>query len=232
MRNRAVPDMTDRDRAYVKSLLFADRGTVLAFNKPSGLAVQTRGNQGRNLDDLLWAFARSNGKRPRLVHRLDSGTSGVILAAKTHPASVFLSEQFAKRVVKKTYLAVVNNSEDLGPDGTIDISLVRTSGRPPRAIADSYGKPAQTQWRVLRRVAGFALVELKPLTGRMHQLRAHMAHIGCPLLGDPIYGGQDASRLMLHAHEIELQVEDGQLDAFSAEPGAEWLTVLEDNGLS
>jgi len=101
-RNRDIPLISEMDQAFVRGLLMGETADVLAFNKPSGLPSQTRGNRARNLDHLLWAFARSNGKRPRLIHRLDAGTSGVIIAAKTKPAAARLSEAFAGRDVEKT----------------------------------------------------------------------------------------------------------------------------------
>ena len=91
MRNRPIPNLAEAQKAYVRDLVLYEDEFVLAFNKPSGLAVQTRGNRGTSLDHLLWAFARSNGKRPHLVHRIDAGTSGLILAAKTKPAMAALS---------------------------------------------------------------------------------------------------------------------------------------------
>lgn len=86
MRNRPIPHIANDQQALVRDLLIYEDAYVLAFNKPSGLAVQTRGNRGTSLDHLLWTFARSNGKRPQLVHRIDAGTSGLILAGKTKPA--------------------------------------------------------------------------------------------------------------------------------------------------
>ena len=107
MRNRPIPRIAEDQKAYVRRLVLYEDDAVLAFNKPSGLAVQTRGNRGTSLDHLLWTFARSNGKRPQLVHRIDAGTSGLILAGKTKPAIAALSTEFAERRVKKRYLAFV-----------------------------------------------------------------------------------------------------------------------------
>ena len=107
-RNRPIPEISAEDAAFVRSFLMHEDEAVLAFDKPAGLAVQTAGGRGQSLDFLLWAFAKSNGKRPKLVHRIDSGTSGVLVVARTTPAAAHLSEQFAARTASKTYLALVS----------------------------------------------------------------------------------------------------------------------------
>lgn len=206
MKNRAVPNISEEDKALVKSLILYEDEFMFAFNKPTGLASQTRGNRGRNLDHLLWALARSNGKRPRMVHRLDSGTSGVIVAAKTKPAAVMLSTLFETRKVKKTYLAIVSGQVPASNQGVVDAPLKASFGRPARSEIDGSGRPAITRWTVLERGASGSLFEVTPLTGRMHQIRAHLSHLGCPIVGDPIYGGAQASRLMLHAKTLALPI--------------------------
>ncbi len=206
-RNRPVPHISEPDQAYIRSLLVHEDAAILAFNKPSGLASQTRGNRARSLDHLLWAFARSNGKRPRLVHRLDAATSGIILAARTQPVAASLSAAFAGRAVTKTYLALVAGALPDMPSGKIDAPILRTEreGCDEIGVDATRGKPALTGWRVLARAGDCALMELAPQTGRMHQLRVHMACLGCPILGDLRYGGRPASRLMLHASSICLE---------------------------
>lgn len=215
-RNRPIPDVSDADRSYVQGLVIHDDAAVLGFAKPAGLPVQTRGNRGRNLDHMLWAFARSNGKRPKLVHRLDVGTSGVIVAAKTQPAAAALSEGFASRTAEKTYLALVSGTLPEGDAGSIDAPLARVSvdGREKIVAARSDikgAKSAQTHWRLLHRSDAFGLMELKPKTGRMHQIRVHLEALGCPILGDPIYGSgrMTGPRVMLHAQRLKLPHPDG-----------------------
>lgn len=203
-RNRPIPHISEADRDYVHALLIHEDGHILAFDKPSGLPSQVRGNRARNLDHLLWAFAKSNGKRPRMVHRLDAGTSGVILAGRTQPAAAALSEAFAGRVAQKTYLALVSGEIPETRHGRIEASIARIpDDRGDRLVVNHPdGKDAVTDWHLLSRGTDVALIELKPKTGRMHQLRLHMAHLGCPMLGDERYGGAPAPRLMLHAAEI------------------------------
>lgn len=200
-RNRPIPNISDADKDFIRSLIIHEDAAMLAFNKPSGLPSQVRGNRTRNLDHLLWAFAKSNGKRPRLVHRLDAGTSGVILAGRTQPASVALSRAFEAREMRKTYLALVSGVLPTGESGTIDASIARIEidGRMQGVAGHAEGKPAMTHWRVLSRSEGAALLKLQPETGRIHQIRVHLADLGCPILGDRIYAGQPATRLMLHA---------------------------------
>lgn len=216
MRNRAIPAMSEADQAFVRALVIHEDASVLAFDKPSGLPVQSRGNKARCLDELLWAFARSNGKRPRLVHRIDAGTSGLVVAAKTQPAAAFLSGAFETRDVAKRYLALVRGWAGQGASGTITAPLVRVeaAARGPTAgsararvarRAEAGAQDAVTHWTVLGETGQTALVEARPETGRMHQIRAHLAHIGMAILGDAIYGeAETAPRLMLHAAGLDL----------------------------
>ncbi|MEO1406373.1 MAG: RluA family pseudouridine synthase, partial [Pseudomonadota bacterium] len=205
-----IPSISDADAALVRSLVVHEDAAVIAFDKPAGLPVQTRGNRGRCLDNLLWAFAKSNGKRPKLVHRLDTGTSGVIVAAKTKPAAAHLSESFSSRRAKKTYLALAEGDLPDANAGDIDQPLLSCKGQrgsPPMIASTAKGSvEAKTHWRVLSRSGRTALFELHPKTGRMHQLRAHLKYLGCPILGDPLYGtGKlSAPRLMLHATRLVL----------------------------
>lgn len=220
MRNRAIPEITEHDKARVRAMVIYEDAHVLAFNKPSGLAVQTRGNRGTSLDHLLWTFARSNGKRPDLVHRIDGGTSGLILAAKTKPAAAFFNGAFAERRVQKRYLAIVSGEVPVGERGVCELAL-RKSGRRVFAEGMAVAPPnpsdprapqalgaamtARTDWHVLARSGYKALIEARPQTGRMHQIRAHLAGMGCAILGDHIYGEKrSAPRLMLHAANLTL----------------------------
>src|SRR5690606_1978887 len=154
-RNYEAMPVSAEDAAYVRALVIHDDGAVLAFNKPSGLAVQTRNVEDRTLDRLMAAFARSNGKRPRLVHRLDAQTSGVILAAKTQPAAAFLSEAFAERQVSKTYLAVVSGSPFPLGETEFSMALSRHIARPGLELmrasrpGDQVRQAAVTRWRTL-----------------------------------------------------------------------------------
>lgn len=237
-RNRPVPKVSAEDAAFVRNLVIHEDDKVIVFDKPSGLAVQGGGGIARSLDDLLAAFARSNGKCPRLVHRLDQGTSGVIITARTQPAAAFLSDEFASRRTKKTYLALVQGVLPGVDEGTLDTPLVKVSeaGRPRMIAAKSGRKGAQdavTHWRVLSRAGDTALVEARPETGRMHQIRAHLSIAGMPILGDWLYGtGADgAPRLMLHAAKLDVRHPDGKAMSFEAAVPEEFRTLAEKLGL-
>jgi RluA family pseudouridine synthase len=162
------------------------------------------------LDELLAAFAKPSGARPRLVHRLDRDTSGVILTARSQPAAAFLGKAMMSRRVKKTYLAIVAPGAPEPREGGVEAPLRKESqGREAYmrvCEADhTEAQEASTRYRTLAASDTAALVELAPRTGRMHQLRVHMASLGRPIAGDPRYGGAlvlagvPVPRLMLHA---------------------------------
>lgn len=222
-RNRDIPSLSAEAAALARSLLIHEDAAVLAFNKPSGMASQGGGGVGQSLDDLLWAFAKSNGKRPRLVHRLDLGTSGVIIAARTQPAAAFLSAAFAGRDTQKTYLALVKGKIPQAEHGVIDAALVKVEegGRPRMILAKPGRKGAQsarTGWKILARNGDQALMQLSPETGRMHQIRVHLMSLGCPILGDGLYGEGQATgpRVMLHAARLEVPHPEGGTLALEA----------------
>nr|WP_070958553.1 RluA family pseudouridine synthase [Hyphomonas sp. Mor2] len=218
MRNRPVPHIAEDQQRFVRALVIHEDEHLLAFNKPSGLAVQTRGNRGTSLDHLLWTFARSNGKRPQLVHRIDAGTSGLILAGKTKPAITALSREFVERRVKKRYLALVSGMLPETEQGVCKIALLKQGRRVVPGSVEAGADAARTSWTVLSRNDSVALMEARPETGRMHQIRAHFAAMGCPILGDPIYGvdAGDAERLMLHAAGLAIALPDKKKLALEA----------------
>ncbi len=211
--------LTPQEVAFVRALVIHEDPAILVLNKPPGLSSQGGRAQVNTLDELLWAFARPGGARPRLIHRLDRDTSGVILTARTKPAAGFLGKAMMARRFVKTYVALVGGrlADD---EGVIDAALRREEiGREaymrvcPSEHPDA--ETALTHFRVLARADGASLVELKPQTGRMHQLRVHMAHLGCPILGDARYGGALAlggapvGRLMLHAAALQFPHPEG-----------------------
>lgn len=237
-RNRPVPATPAEEVAFARSLVLHEDNSIIAFNKPAGLAVQAGHGITRSLDDLMAAFAKSNGKRPRLVHRLDQGTSGVIVAAKTQPVAAKLSEAFAGRDVQKTYLALVKGRLPTADTGVIDAALVKVEegGKARMIIARPDRKGAQaarTGWRVLAREGAFALMKMSPETGRMHQIRVHLMSLGCPILGDALYGeGQaTAPRLMLHAAKLELPHPEGGMLMLEASVPADFRASAEAAGV-
>lgn len=237
-RNRPVPQISADDTAFARSLVIHEDNSLIAFDKPSGLAVQAGSGISRSLDGLMAVFAKSNGKRPRLVHRLDQGTSGVIVAARTQPVAAMLSEAFAGRDVAKTYLALVQGRLPEADEGVIDQPLVKVEevgkARMIPAKGDRKGaQAARTGWRILARNGDVALVELAPETGRMHQIRVHLLTIGCPILGDALYGEGRATapRLMLHAARLDLPHPEGKRLVLEAPVPADFRAAAEAAGL-
>jgi 23S rRNA pseudouridine955/2504/2580 synthase len=206
--------LSPRDIAFAKSLVLYEDEEVLALNKPSGLAVQGGTKTTRHVDRLLSAWGEGI-ERPRLVHRLDRDTSGVLLLGKTPAAAARLSGAFAKRRAKKTYWAIVAGNPKPA-EGLIELPLVKkgVGDREMVIPADpgEYGaEPADTEYVMVARAAHRAAwMALRPLTGRTHQLRAHMKAIGHAILGDPKYGDEASAalseglKLQLHARRLEL----------------------------
>jgi RluA family pseudouridine synthase len=202
--------LSEAEIAFVRSLIIYEDGEVIALNKPAGLSSQGGRIAAHTLDDLLAAFAKSSGVKPRLVHRLDRDTSGVILTARSQPGAAFLGKAMMSRRVRKTYLAIVAPGAPDPREGGIEAPLRKESqGREAYIKVCAADHPdaqdASTRYRTLAVGDTAALVELAPRTGRMHQLRVHMASIGRPIAGDPRYGGAlvlagaPVPRLMLHA---------------------------------
>jgi tRNA pseudouridine32 synthase/23S rRNA pseudouridine746 synthase len=210
---RAAARLSADDIAFVRGLVIFEDADILALAKPAGLSSQGGRIAHPTLDDLLAAFAKPSGVRPRLVHRLDRDTSGIILAARSQPAAAFLGKAMMARRFRKTYLAIVAPGAPRPASGTIEAPLVRQDiGREAYtriAAADEAGSQAAlTRYRTLKADAACALVELAPRTGRMHQLRVHLAGVGRPIAGDARYGGalvlagRPVPRLMLHAQAL------------------------------
>jgi RluA family pseudouridine synthase len=196
--------------ALVRSLVLYEDADILALAKPAGLSSQGGRGQVNTLDELLWAFAKPGKARPRLIHRLDRDTSGLILAAKTKPAAGFLGKALMKRKIFKTYRAIVAPGAPDPPQGIIEAPLRREEvGREawmrPCAPGHPDAEAARTRYRTVSRSRAAAHLELEPETGRMHQIRVHLTAIGRPIAGDARYGGalvldgEPVPRLMLHA---------------------------------
>jgi RluA family pseudouridine synthase len=230
-----VKPLTATDVAFAKSLVIFEDDQIIAFNKPSGLSSQGGRIASPTLDDLMGAFAKASGNRPRLIHRLDRDTSGVILTAKTKPAAAFLGKAMMARRIRKTYLAIVAASPE-PRQGAIELALRREEiGResymrvcePDHADAES----ARTLYRTLASGPDGAVMELRPQTGRMHQIRVHLAALERPIAGDVRYGGAlmlgglPAGRLMLHASRLEFPHPAGGSKAVEAAPPADFMAL-------
>ncbi|MCG6902057.1 MAG: RluA family pseudouridine synthase [Rhodobacter sp.] len=190
-------------------VIHADHQLLLVDKPPGLLSVP---GKGAHLADCLLARVQAAYPEALLVHRLDRDTSGVMVFALSPSAQRHLGLQFEKRQTRKTYVARVWGR--LEPKtGTVDLPLiVDWPNRPLQMVDHENGKPAQTDWRVLRFEADATRVRLTPLTGRSHQLRVHMRALGHPILGDPFYAtgpARDAPRLMLHSESLRLRHPDG-----------------------
>jgi RluA family pseudouridine synthase len=236
------PQLSPDDAAFVRSLVIAEDDHILALNKPAGLSSQGGRIAAHTLDDLLFAFAKASGNRPRLIHRLDRDTSGVILTAKTQPAAAFLGKAMMGRRVKKTYLAIVAPGAPSPRDGLVETPLRRElQGREAymRVTAPDHpdAESAVTRYRTLAATNVAALVELSPRTGRMHQLRVHLASIGRPIAGDVRYGGAltlagvPVPRLMLHAAALAFPHPAGGERRIAAAPPADMAGLTQALGL-
>jgi 23S rRNA pseudouridine1911/1915/1917 synthase len=144
------------------------------------------------------------------VHRLDKDTSGVIIAAYDEETLAFLSSQFKERQTRKIYAAIVKGSPPLAR-GKVDMRIVRDSRDRKRfTVSSDRGKAALTKYRIIRQMGGYSLLLLKPRTGRTHQIRVHLKYLGCPILGDPVYGQSDTrfphATLMLHAKSLSIAI--------------------------
>lgn len=185
-------------------VLYED-GHIVVVNKPSGLLSVP--GRGEHLADCLLTRVQAAFPDALLVHRLDRDTSGVMVFALTAHAQRSLSMQFEKRSTKKTYVARVSG-KIAEKQGSIDLPLiVDWPNRPLQKVCHDTGKPALTDWRVMKVGGGETRVRLSPKTGRSHQLRVHMLAIGHVILGDPLYAtGEDLEypRLMLHSEELRL----------------------------
>lgn len=189
-------------------IIFEDED-ILVIDKPAGLTVHPgAGNKSGTLANALCShtpqLSTVNPARPGIVHRLDKETSGVMVAAKTNAAHLNLAKQFAKHTIKRKYIAIVRGVVELD-EGIIDLPIGRHK-RDFRRLAVSFseaGRYALTRYKVIKRLSDSTVLELTPKTGRTHQLRVHLAHIGYPILGDSKYGkAYEFSRLALHAQEL------------------------------
>ena len=180
---------------------------MLILDKPAGLPVHRGPRGGASVEDWLPALAMGRKRLPQPAHRLDTDTAGCLVLGRTKPVLAALGAVFAASRAEKTYWAVVRGAPPR-PAGTIDAALLkRSTARDGWWMAvDPAGQPARTAWRVLGQAAGLSWLELRPRTGRTHQIRVHCAHLGCPILGDARYGGGEG-RLHLLARAIALPLD-------------------------
>ncbi|MFL6759081.1 RluA family pseudouridine synthase [Sphingomonas sp.] len=229
--------LTEDEAQFVRDLVIYEDPNAFVFNKPPGLATQGGTKTHEHLDRLLDGLSDEGG-RPKLVHRLDKDTSGALLVARSARSAGHFAKAFSGRTARKVYWALVVGVPD-ADEGMIDAPLAKQpgTGGEKMHISEEHGLPAKTRWRVIDRAGNRAAwVELQPLTGRTHQLRAHMAAIGHSIVGDAKYGGSDAfltggisRKLHLHARRIQIDAPDGgKIDVTAELPAhfAESLAML------
>ena len=227
---RARPErraLSDDQIAFVNEIVIHRDEQAFVVNKPPGLATQGGTKTPTHLDGMLDGLADERGQRPKLVHRLDKDTSGVLLLARSARAAAFFSRAFSGRTARKIYWAIVAGVPEVR-DGIIELPLAKQpgTGGEKMHVDKEEGLEARTRYRVIERAGNRAAwLELPPLTGRTHQLRVHLEAIGHPIVGDGKYGGQDAfltgaisRKLHLHARRLRIDHPDGGKIDVTAEP--------------
>lgn len=216
MQREDTPSTLDeRDVAFMRNLILYQDDDMIVIDKPAGLAVQGGSATVRHLDGMLDALKFDNIERPKLVHRLDKDTSGVMVLARTSAAAREFGKIFSSRDIRKIYWAITVGKPERD-SGRIDLPLAKNAdaGRERMGVDEEEGKRAVTDFQIVERAGNRLMwMALWPRTGRTHQLRAHCVAVGCPILGDGKYGGRDAfvdglpaaaKKLQLFAREIEV----------------------------
>ena len=205
---RGEHKINNSDAEYIKSLVIYKDENIIVLNKPSGLAVQGGTNTKKHIDGMLEALRFEKDENPKLVHRIDKDTSGILVLARDRQNAELLTTAFRKKDIAKTYLAIIQGVPDK-KDILIDAPLLKQG---ERMIVSATGQRAISELHLIDALSNkFSLVYLSPKTGRTHQLRAHMQHIGTPILGDDKYFIKSrlklndvADKLYLHAYKIDL----------------------------
>lgn len=217
------PIITENSPPIDLPIIYEDQD-CLVINKPTGVLTHSKGainSEATVASSLSHKMTGLAGNRAGIVHRLDRGTSGVMIVAKNPNALSWLQKQFSTRKVIKVYIAIVDGHlKTLA--ATIDAPLGRHPKHPQTFRPMLNGKPARTDYRVLSSSDNYDVLELRPYTGRTHQLRVHLKAIGHPIVGDIVYGGEAADRLYLHALSLELNIPAGPKKEFIAPLPAEF----------
>jgi len=210
---KSAPALTEKERAMLRAMVLHEDDQMVVLNKPPGLAVQGGSKVTQSIDRMAVALVKEGEETPRLVHRLDRDTSGLLVLAKSAADARWLTQAFRERQVEKWYMAVVVG-ETKPREGIVDAPIEKgKSGAQEKMQLSDDGKRAETEYVTLDTVHGTAsLLAMQPLTGRTHQLRVHAAALGTPILGDGKYGGQGAylpndkiaKKLHLHARRLTL----------------------------
>ena len=200
--------ISKKDEDFIKSLVIYMDDNIIVLNKPSGLAVQGGTKIEKHIDAMLEGLMFENDEPPKLVHRIDKDTSGLLVLARDRKNAEILTQAFKTRNLQKTYIALVRGCPKKNK-GQINAPLEKVG---EKSVVSEDGKKAITDYKVQDNLGDkFALLELEPLTGRTHQIRAHLDYIGTPIVGDVKYFGNKRERfinipdkLYLHAYKIDL----------------------------
>ncbi len=222
--NIATPKLPDFSKMTLP-LIYKD-DNVIVINKPIGILTHSKGAlvEEFSVADFFKQYSEVglNTNRPGIVHRLDRDTSGVMIGARTESAAQLLKRQFSDRKAKKNYIAVLSGHLK-EKDAVVDLPIERNPSAPSTFRVDSNGRSAVTHFRVLAENTYESLVELRPVTGRTHQLRVHMSYLGAPIKGDRVYG-REGDRLYLHAQKLEITIPPSDRRIFEAPLPPEFLT--------
>lgn len=195
--------LTKEDQEFIKSIIIYDDGDIIAINKPSGIPTQGGGKEKRHIDGMLEALKNSEHVKPKLIHRLDKDTSGVMLLARNNDTIRHLGRQFKNRKVEKYYVALTSPAPELN-EGTVSAPIGKVKGehKDKMVIDEESTKNAITDFKVIQKASKeVALVAFKPLTGRTHQIRVHASDVlAAPIIGDKKYKG-----LITDGQELELE---------------------------
>jgi RluA family pseudouridine synthase len=214
-----------RELVYTAETVLYEDGEVVAVCKPAGFNSQRTPYQLKGTVEYaigVYLKCGASGEPVRIIHRLDRGTSGVMLFPKNRTAAARLSLQLKEGRVEKRYLALVSGVPPAG-EWLVDQPIAKV-GSARYGVARP-GKEAQTGFRVVAQGDGAALVEARPFTGRTHQIRVHLAHCGLPIVGDSTYGGGSAARMMLHCCSMAFEGRDGGLITVTALPDEEYQQI-------
>jgi 23S rRNA pseudouridine1911/1915/1917 synthase len=207
----------EKIESIVLEVIYED-DDVAVINKPAGVLSHSKGTFNPEPTVASWLADRYTGpltERAGIVHRLDRMTSGVMICAKNPETTSWLQKQFSTRKVKKTYIAIVLGHLNL-PKAIIDLPIERNPKSPQSFRVGPGGKAAQTEYSELEDSDRYTMLELRPATGRTHQLRVHLSHLGHPIVGDSLYKGPKANRLYLHALSLELTLPSKERKVFNS----------------